>query len=145
VPHTIVLNEELGVIVFRAKGSVHVAELVQALDDMVLIPGFKAGLSLVADFQGSVTPLTADDLRGLAAYAHRSDTMWGQTKWAILASNNLTFGLARMFMALTSMHQVTSHVFHGVIEAADWLRLGVPMDEILLRTPDQCAAPRGEA
>ena len=136
MPHTIVLNADLGVIVFRARGCVEVAELVRAMDAMVLIPGFKAGLSLVADFRGCETHLSADDLRGLATYAQQADSKWGQTKWALLASNNLTFGLARMFMALTSTHQVTTHVFHGAAEADDWLRLGLEVNEILIRTPD---------
>ena len=41
-----------------------------------------------------------------------------------------------MFMALTSAHRVTTHVFRTVAEADGWLGVGVEMDEILVRTPD---------
>jgi hypothetical protein len=41
-----------------------------------------------------------------------------------------------MFIAHTSAHAVTTHVFRTVLEADGWLGIGVEMDEILARTPD---------
>lgn len=134
--HTIKLNEELGVIVLRAKRSIDVAEIVAAFDEMVHLPRFREGLSLVIDFRGSETPLSGDDMRQLAEYARRSDAKWGTTKWSFLASADTTYGLSRMFMALTSQHQVETHVFRTLTDANGWLGLGVDVDEILARTPD---------
>ena len=136
VPHTTQLNDDLGVIVIRAKHSMDLAELVGVLGELVRLPGFRAGLCLLVDFRGSTTPITADELRHLAIYAGRDDAKWGSTKWALLASSAETFGLARMFMAHTTPHQVTTHVFRTVGEADDWFGIGVEMDEILARTPD---------
>lgn len=136
MPHTVSFNRDLGVIVLRAKGSMDVLELEQSFDELVRLSGFKEGLSLVVDFRGSDTPITIDELRRLAAYAEQTDGRWGDTKWSFLASADVTFGLSRMFMALTSKHQVETHVFRNIDAANDWLGLGVEMDEILARTPD---------
>ena len=134
--HTISFNRDLGVIVLRAKGSMDVVELQKAFDELMRLPGFKEGLSLVVDFRGSATPITIDEVRELAANARLNDARWGDTKWSFLASADVTFGLSRMFMALTSKHQVETHVFRNIDAANDWLGLGVEMDEILARTPD---------
>ena len=111
-------------------------EIAGAMDELVKLPGFREGLRLVVDFRGSATPMTGDEIRHLAEYAERSDVRWGDTKWSFLATSDETYGLSRMFIAHTSEHAVTTHVFRTVKEADGWLGIGVEMDEILARTPD---------
>jgi hypothetical protein len=134
--YTTTFNDDLGVIVVRAKHSVNAVEIAVVLDELLNLPGFREGLCLVVDFRGSTTPITADEIRHLADYAKRADAKWGSTKWAFLASSDTIFGLSRMFMAHTSSHEVTTHVFRTVSEADGWLGIGVEMEEILARTPD---------
>jgi len=134
--HTIRLNDDLGVIVLRAKKCMDIAEIQTAFGEMVHLPGFREGLSLVVDFRGSETPISAAEVRQLAEYARRADAKWGTTKWAFLASADLAYGLSRIFMALTSEHQVETHVFRNLDDADGWLGIGVDVDEILVRTPD---------
>jgi hypothetical protein len=119
----------------RAKQSMDVAELEKTFDELVSLPGFKEGLSLIVDFKGSDTPTTTVELRRLAAYATQTDDKWDNTKWSVLASADVAFGLSRMFMALTNKHQVETHIFRNLDEADDWLGLGVEMVEILEHTP----------
>ncbi|MDP1962661.1 MAG: hypothetical protein Q8K93_10730 [Reyranella sp.] len=133
--HTIKLNKELGVIVLRAKRSMDVVEIQAAFNEVVHLPGFKEGLSLVVDFRGSETLITGAETRLLADYAKRADAKCA-AKWLFLASSDVTYGLSRMFMALSSQHEVETHVFRNVTDADDWLGVGVEMDEILARTPD---------
>ena len=132
--HSVRLNKDLGVVVLRAK-DMDFNECRNVLDELVRIPGFKAGLSLVADFRGTNSPITAEEVRTLADYAQKTDADWGVTKWAIVASESLSFGLSRMFAALTDECQVTTHVFHNVTDADDWLGLGVEIKQILALTP----------
>lgn len=134
--HSIKLNEQLGVIVLRYRGNVDFAEIRNVLDEMVRLPGFKEGLSLVADFRDTVSPLTGEEIENLAYYAKRTDANWGVTKWAFLASKDTTFGLARMYSSLTADYQVTTTVFRDAKKADDWLGLGVEVTEILARTPE---------
>ena len=134
--HTLVFNKDLGVIVLRAKETMSVDEIRLVLGEMVRLPDFREGLCLVADLRGGGTALTGEDMRQLAAHAGRTDAAWGDTKWAIIASDSLMYGLSRMFGTLTDRHQVTTHVFRSVKEADGWLGLGIQVDEILARTPD---------
>lgn len=134
--HTIRLNEDLGVIVLRAKRSMDVLEIQAAFAEILQLPGFREGLSLIVDFRGSETPISGGEVRQLAEYARSADARWGTTKWAFLASADLAYGLSRIFMALTSEHQVETHVFRNLVQANGWLGLGVDVDEILIRTPD---------
>ncbi len=136
--HTLTLNNDLGVIVLRAKESMTFDELRLVFREMVRLPGFKQGLCLVAEFRGSGTVLTGEDVRQLEAHARLTDAAWGDTKWSIIASDDLLYGLSRMFGTLTEGNQVTTHVFRSVKAADDWMDLGVGVDEILAQTPDAC-------
>ena len=109
--HRTKLHENLGVIVLRYGGIVDFTELRNVFDELTRIPGFKAGLKVVADFRESKTPLTIAEVRKLADYAKSTDANWGVTKWAVIASEDLTFGLARMYIALTDDYQVTTKGF----------------------------------
>lgn len=113
-----------------------VLEIQAAFSEILQLPGFREGLSLVVDFRGSETPLNGAEVRQLAEYARHADARWGTTRWSFLASADLTYGLSRIFMALTSEHQVETHVFRNLVDADDWLGLGVNVDQILVRTPD---------
>jgi hypothetical protein len=133
--HSIKLNDAFDVIVLRSTGKVDFTELQNDLDELVRMPGFREGLSLVADFRGSSTPVTAAEIVKLADYAKRTDAKWGVTKWAIIAADDLTFGLTRMFMAMTEDYDVTTQVFRDAVKADGWLGLGIDVEEILKKTP----------
>ena len=134
--HTLKLNTELEVIVLRVKQSLSFEEVRSIFVEMVRLPGFKEGLCLVADFRGSGTSLTGDDMRKLADLARQKDAAWGDTKWAFVASSDVMYGLSRMYMALTGELQVDTHVFRDIKTANGWLGLTVDVEEILIQTPD---------
>jgi hypothetical protein len=135
--YTLTINDGLGVIVLRAKQPMTFEEIRMVFVEMVSLPDFKEGMCLVADFRGSNTTLSADHVRRLTVHALHTDSAWGNTKWAFLASDSLMYGLSRMFGTLTDEHQVTTHVFRTVMEADGWLGIGIEMDEILARTPER--------
>lgn len=134
--HTLKLNTELGVIVLRAKKNLSFDEIRGILVEMVRLPGFREGLCLVADFRGSGTSLTGEDMRQLAVLARRTDAAWGDTRWSIIAASDTLFGLSRMFVSLTDALQVDTHVFRDIRAANGWLGLAVDVEEILMQTPD---------
>lgn len=129
--HTTEFLDNRGVIVIRYSERVDFEEIRRALDELVQLRGFRPGLHLIADFRKCETPLTGDQVRQLAEYAERSDAEWGNSKWVLLASSDVTFGLARMYATLTSSHNVATRVFRNADEVNGWLGLGVSVDEIL--------------
>lgn len=108
------LNDNLGVVVVRHDGKIDFTELRKVLDEQVTLPDFRPGLQVVGDFGGSETPLTGDEIRELAEYARRTHHAFGATKWAIIAPNTLTYGLARMYSALTQEYEVAVEVLRTV-------------------------------
>ncbi len=137
--HSIDFNRELGVIVLRYRGTVDFREIKHAFDELVLVQGFRSGLCLVADFRQCHTVLTGSDVSELAYHARNTDAKWGSTKWAFLAEKDLTFGLSRMYAALASDCQVTTHTFRSARDADNWLGIGIEMEEILSTTPELAA------
>lgn len=133
--HTIVLNRELGVIVLRATERMDFAELGRVFAEILSVPGFTPGVSLVADFREGQTQVSTEQIRQLAGIAQAMDGQWGVAKWAILTGNDLTYALVRMFGTLTSDCKVTTQGFRDLAAAGEWLDLGVGMDEIFERTP----------
>jgi hypothetical protein len=49
----------------------------------------------------------------------------------LLAANDVTFGLARMYATLTTNHKMMTRVFRNAREADDWLGLGKNVEEML--------------
>src|SRR5579862_594161 len=95
--HTTELLGNLGVIVIRYSGRVNYGEIRHAIDELVGLPAFRSGLALIADFRNCDAPLTGDEVRQLATYSERTDALWGDSKWLLLASSDVTYGLARMY------------------------------------------------
>jgi len=131
MPHHAKLLDNLGVIVLRFWGDITYEELQHVFDEVPAMPGFRKGLKLVADFRECRTALTGVDVQRLAHYAKRVEAAWGETKWAILATNDVIYGLTRIYMALTSEYDIQTHVFRSVEQAEDWLGLGIGMSELV--------------
>lgn len=131
MPHQMSLVGDLGVVVVRFSGRIDYEELQKTLDELAKLPGFRPHLKMIADFRDCATSMTGPDVQKLAAYARKTDAAWGDTKWAVLAPDDVIFGLSRMYMALTEDYQVQTHVFRSVPETDDWLELGVGLEEAL--------------
>ena len=131
MPHHVKVLDNLGVIVLRFWGDITYEELQRVFDEVPAMPGFRKGLKLVADGRESRTALTGAEIQRLAHYAKHVEAAWGETKWAVLATNDVIYGLVRIYMALTSEYDIQTHVFRSVEQANDWLGLGVEMSELL--------------
>lgn len=133
MPHQIAFAEDLGLMVLRLSGDVTPDEVERAMDEMPAQPWFRAHLKLIVDARQCTTAMTGKDVQRIADYAKNLDSTWGETKWAILASSDVIYGLSRMYMALTASCQVDTYVFRSPNDADDWLELGVDMEEALRR------------
>ena len=133
MPHSTKLDSELGVVVIRYHGAIDLEEFRHVLDELKMLPGRRPGLKLLSDFRASETPQSGDEIRPLAEYARPTHQAYGATKWAHIAPNTLTYGLVRMYAALTQEAPVTVQVFKDVGEVDDWLELGLDAAAILAR------------
>jgi len=132
MPHSAQILDDLGIVVLRFWGDIDYGEIRNVFDEAVNLPGFRPKLKAVADCRKANTAMTGRDIQKLASDAQKTDPLWGESKWAILASSDLIFGLSRMYSALTSDYEVKTHVFRTVDDANEWLDVDVPVSEILL-------------
>ena len=132
MPHSAQFLDNLGLVVFRFWGDVEYDEIRNAFDEAVNLPGFRPNLKAIVDARDATTQMTGSDVQKLASYAQKTDPLWGESKWAILASSDLVFGLSRMYSALTSEYEVKTLVFRTLENASDWLEIGAPVSDILL-------------
>lgn len=132
MPHSVRLLDNLGIVLFRFWGNVEYDEMRNVFDEAVKLPGFRPKLKAIVDGREATTTMTGNDIQKLASYAQKIDPLWGESKWAILASSDLVFGLSRMYSALTSDYEVKTHVFRTIADASDWLEIGIPVSDILL-------------
>lgn len=133
--HSIKFFDELGLVVFQFWGDLSYDEIQSFFDEAVKLPGFRPNLKAIADCRKATTRMTGKEIQKLASYAQKTDPLWGDSKWAILASSDLVYGLSRMYSALTTDYDVQTHVFRTVDEAKDWLGID-PVTDILLRTAE---------
>lgn len=131
MPHQTKLLGDLGVVVIQFSGHIAYEELQKALEVLPNLPGFRPHLKLIADFRDCQTSMTGREMQKLAEAARKTDSAWGETKWAFLAPEDVIFGLSRMYMALTEDYQAETHVFRSLEETEGWLELGVSMEEVL--------------
>lgn len=130
--HSIRILDNLGLVVLRYWGDVTYEEIREVFDEWVRLPGFLPHLKALIDFRQATTQVSGDEVQKLAAYAHQTDALWGDTKWAVLAPSDVIYGLSRMYSALTVDYDVKTHVFRTPEEANDWLGVGINVGEILL-------------
>lgn len=68
--------------------------------------------------------VSTDDLRSVAKLAARMDIDQGQSRFAIVVSGTLTFGLSRMYQILRDVEDISTRdvkVFQALDDAVAWL------------------------
>jgi hypothetical protein len=103
----------------RAEGLVTYAEVVAHLDAGER--GAAAGYDELFDATGATTDLTADQVRALALRARALRQKGPLGAVAVVATNELAFGLARMYALLCETVGAPAGAFRTVAPAEEWL------------------------
>jgi hypothetical protein len=103
----------------RAEGLVTYAQVVALLDAGKR--GGAAGYDELFDATGATTDLTADQVRALALRARAMRQQGPLGAVAVVATNELAFGLARMYALLCEAVGAPAEGFRTVAQAEQWL------------------------
>lgn len=133
MPYKIDFFGDADLVTVRLTGKVSLPEIKTMLDEIPGKPWFRKGLKMIVDARKCTTDMRGKDIEALAAHAKRLDADWGETKWAVLAQDDLVYGLARVYMAVTADFNVDTHVFRTVPEADHWLNLSDGIETALRR------------
>jgi len=121
MPHRTEVQPNFNLVAVHCWGDITQTEIETALTEMPQMEGFRAGLNLLVDFRGCTTPIGWWQIRHLADYARHGEQAWGRSKWAIVVSSDLVYGLVRVFVALANTGNVSSQVFRDLDKALAWL------------------------
>lgn len=112
---------EEGRVTIVVSTSLDADELSETLEAVIAHPDFTRGRDVVFDVRGSdINPAFAEIKNMLAALHAVSSEFSG--RYAIVVSDMLRYGLARMASSLSAPLGMKMTAFHSVEEADQWLR-----------------------
>ena len=111
------INFSDGISIIRSFKELTFQDIIEIIDDMSENYSYERRLWDISEYGMC---LTSDELEKIAVYGKLNFIK--PSKMAIVVSNNLDFGLARMFEAYRAEKKVKTMVFHKKQEACSWLR-----------------------
>jgi hypothetical protein len=124
VEHTIEFGgHPLFDVVITTRGSADLAGVKLFGEELMADPRFRAGSTILVDHSElDARPLTASDLSEIGRVASGRTEQLGDTVFAIVVPNTLTFGMARQSSILAGPLESAFHIFYSRDEAEAWLR-----------------------
>jgi hypothetical protein len=118
------IDNKTGLVTFTVTGSAKVADLIAALDELFVTPGFRKNADILWDFsKWRAEPPEAWELRELVTFIDRNQDKRGTGyRVSIVVSRDLDYGLARMFEAYAENLPFTLRIFRKRSQAEAWLK-----------------------
>lgn len=118
------VNTADGIILRTGIGVVDINEIKNAFFDSLHHPDFKKEMNAIWDFsQADVSAISTQEILHLIKYLQQNINKRGADfKMAIVASEDLSFGLAKMFQGLGMELPIAIRVVRSRDEAFEWLR-----------------------
>lgn len=117
------IKSELNTVFTVYEGQVGIEDLIQQTQLVQADPKFKRNMNSLVDLTRAI-PESDIDLEKVNQYKEFIESMQkirGTCKWAIVAPDDLVFGLSRMFEMLTGNLDIQAKVFRSDREAREWL------------------------
>ena len=120
MPLTAHVDPDTGIAHYSAAGHMDRDEVISVISKMYRDPSFQSPWHSMWDLTGAKPSFTADDLRDVAAYV-RANRPVDAGRIAIVATEDLVFGMGRMFEVFASDLQAETRVFRELEQARRWL------------------------
>ncbi len=122
MPYEYGFDEALDVVVIRAVGRITEEELLSSFRDITKIREFRPGIGILHDYSsGDLSQLFYEAIWRGKELLQMEHAMFGPGKWAFYVSSNVAFGLARMFVSLSSDIPIEMEIFRDLESARSWL------------------------
>ena len=141
--HFLQLIEDFNLVVISYRDSVTTRDIEGVFDSLLSLARDNPGLAAIGDFRNCQLTFSTLELRSLASFSQEAALAAGPSKWAILAADDLTFGLGRMYSAFAASQPVETRTFRDVESLADWLELDAAELEEWLATVARKAVADG--
>jgi hypothetical protein len=112
-------------VTITTSGSASVEGMIGYVTDLVASPRYRPGMTILVDHRLlDARSLTAADIKAFAIAVVKRDEQIGPSRFAIVVSNPLMFGFARMYELHADGSQLRSKVFYSDGDALRWLASG---------------------
>ena len=128
------VDSKARIIEVRLSGRVSLEEVFAFLGEVESDPGYAADFDAVLDARGIVVDFDTAVLQGLAGH-HRLHAEGTPSRWAMIVSEDLTYGLGRMFEAFMDESPRVFRVFRSMQDALEWLGVDVSALTLLSAEP----------
>jgi hypothetical protein len=106
------------------RGTIHLQDLLEQID-AVGVGGLFTFRHLV-DARESIFDLSTEDVRTINSKVTELKESFGSGRTALIAGDDVTFGMGRMNQIISKQTIETFNVFRDVSEAEAWLDEGIP-------------------
>ena len=115
------IDAKAGVVVHTVRGKLTAAAVTATIRALIGNPEFQPGMGIVWDLRrGTLVELTADEIRGTIHYAAGRIEARGRGRMAIVVSQDVDYGIGRMFAAYAERTGIERRVFRNLEEAIHW-------------------------
>jgi hypothetical protein len=114
-------------------GDITIEDLRSLERDLAAMPGFATDFNAIIDLRGVTSLMGTDDLRNLAMQA-KGRSVEHRSRRAILTSEDVMFGLVRMFEAHAEGSPTVYRAFRSLTDALKFLDM--PMSDLRLVRPE---------
>jgi len=113
-------EHDTGLVVVRALGKVAPGAYFEIWDEVMADPHIGPGPRILADFRKVEVTKTGAEVRGVAATAMRFNDFMQGGRMAVVATQDASFGLARLYAAHLDAADIQARVFRDYDEARTW-------------------------
>ena len=124
------IDAKAGVVVNTVSGKLTAAAFTATLRALIDNPEFQPGMGIVWDLRrGTVIGLKADEIKGVVYYVANRVEARGRGRLAIVVSQDVDYGIGRMFAAYAEQTGIERRVFRDLEEAVHWASRTVGRNE----------------
>jgi hypothetical protein len=121
MPIAIKIDKDSGIVHSMIEGRISADELIEKLQDLIDHPDYRPGLNGIADLRKIDKDMFSEDVFKVAKLMIENRDKIGASKTAVLVSKEVTFGMTRVFQALSEQSSVKTEIFWSMEEALQWL------------------------
>ncbi len=122
MPISYVIDQALGIVRITAERDSTPADHGRLARCWLRDPAYRAGMSILVDNRRMGIGPTCEQIRELAETSRHMRDFEPGTRCALVAADDLRFGLARMFSSISEDAPLHTRVFRNVPEAEAWLK-----------------------
>ena len=127
MPYSFRIDTNHNIVLFKATGAFTSEILLECLQIVAADPKFKTNFNHLVDLRElSSFPAGSSDMQRRANLDRQMEEAIGDCKIALVSSNELVYGMTRMYEIMMNDALPSVHTFKNIDDAIDWL--GIPKE-----------------